>query len=217
MTRSQIERTYDALAPFYGVWAELTETRARHRALELADAQPGESVLEVAVGTGKLFSSLLRAGNLKPCVGVELSSGMLRRARRRIAAEFGPSGELCRADATQLPFPDATFDVLLNCYMLDLLPEEDIVRALGEFRRVLKPSGRLALVIMTKQGRLLNAAWMGVYRHAPLLLGGCRPVALPPMLAAAGWRVEVREMVTQFRFRSVVILARPQALSKGNT
>jgi ubiquinone/menaquinone biosynthesis C-methylase UbiE len=215
MTRRQIERTYDVLAPFYGAWAELTETRARHRALELAKIQPGESVLEVAVGTGRLFSTLARAANLKRCVGVEVSSGMLRRARGRLDSEFRRACTLCRADAVELPFPGEMFDVLFNCYMLDLLPEADIARALEEFRRVLKSSGRLVLVVMAEQGKLLNTAWMGIYRHAPLFLGGCRPVALNPLLKETGWRVEVQEMLRQWRFRSLVFLARPQVSSAG--
>ena len=216
MTARQIARIYDTLAPVYGLWAELTETRARQRALELADVQAGEIVLEVAVGTGKLFSSLVRGAAAGKCVGVDLSSGMLRRAQHRLAAEVGGSCNLCRADAVRLPFPDARFDVLFNCYMLDLLPEEEIVRALREFRRVLKPSGRLVLVIMATQSRLLNAAWMALYRRAPVLLGGCRPVEVAPMLAEAGCSVHRQERITECRFRSTVILARPGGSARGS-
>jgi ubiquinone/menaquinone biosynthesis C-methylase UbiE len=210
MLAGRIERVYDVLAPVYGRWAELTETAARRRVLDRLAARPAESVLEVAVGTGRLFAHLRRSGPLRHCVGVELSSGMLKRARRRLLREGAQLPQLCRADARQLPFAGGTFDAVVSCYLLDLLAEEDIARALEEFRRVSKPVGRLALASMAKQGRLLSAVWMLIYRAAPALVGGCRPVDLAPLLASAGWRVSSEEVITQGGFRSVVILAEPQ-------
>lgn len=210
MFAGRIERVYDVLSPVYGLWAELTETAARRRVLERVRARPAESVLEVAIGTGKLFTHLRRSAPLRPCVGVELSSGMLKRARRRLLRESGQLPVLCRADARQLPFGDGTFDAVVSCYLLDLLAEEDIARALAELRRVSKPAGRLALASMAKQGRLLGAVWMPIYRAAPALVGGCRPVDLTPLLAGAGWRVRSEEIISQGGFRSVVILAEPQ-------
>jgi ubiquinone/menaquinone biosynthesis C-methylase UbiE len=118
-------------------------------------------------------------------------------------------GFLCRSDACQLPFPAASFDVIFSCYMLDLLSEADIQRALGEFFRVTKPQGRLVVTVMARQARGFDAVWMWCYRHAPVLVGGCQPVALTPALAATGWRVEMAEEISQNGFRSEVILARP--------
>ena len=58
--RSTSWRVYNwpVLARSYDFWSALTESRAAARALEMADFRPGESVLEVAVGTGILFSKL---------------------------------------------------------------------------------------------------------------------------------------------------------------
>jgi ubiquinone/menaquinone biosynthesis C-methylase UbiE len=210
MLTGRIERVYDVLSPVYGLWAELTETAARRRVLDRLATRPAESVLEVAVGTGKLLAHLRRSAPLHQCVGVEISSGMVKRARRRLLRESAQLPQLCRADARQLPFADGTFDAVVSCYLLDLLAEEDIARALVEFRRVSKPAGRLALASMAKQGRLLSALWMPIYRAAPVLVGGCRPVDLAPLLASAGWRVRSEETITQAGFRSVVILAEPQ-------
>jgi demethylmenaquinone methyltransferase/2-methoxy-6-polyprenyl-1,4-benzoquinol methylase len=208
MTPRNLQRYYDIVAPLYSFWAWLTESRAAQRALEAAAVQPGESVLEVGLGTGEFFSRLGVAVERGRCVGVDLSAGMLRRARRRLQADRR-AGVLCRGDACQLPFLPASFDVIFSCYMLDLLPEADIQRALGEFFRVAKPQGRLVVTVMARQARGFDAAWMWFYRHAPVLIGGCRPVAIAPALAATGWRVELAEEVSQRGFRSEVILARP--------
>jgi ubiquinone/menaquinone biosynthesis C-methylase UbiE len=98
--------------------------------------------------------------------------------------------------------------------MLDLLPEGGIETALGEFFRVAKPEGRLVLLVMDRQNRVFDSIWMWAFNHAPVLVGGCRPVALAPALAATGWRIEVEEEICQNGFRSELILARPRRLKE---
>ncbi|MBZ5561870.1 MAG: class I SAM-dependent methyltransferase [Acidobacteriia bacterium] len=195
-------------AKLYNLWGRLTESRAHTRALEAARLAPGESVLEVAVGTGQLFFRLRQVERLKRCIGVELAPGMLDQARRRLARTPHPQGALCRADARHLPFPAQTFDLILNTYMLDLLSEGEIHEVLTEFRRTLRPGGRLILLVMAKQNWLVQGMWMWAYAHCPTLVGGCRPVALDDFFAMAGWRIESREQISQNGFRSEMVVAR---------
>ena len=115
----------------------------------------------------------------------------------------------CRADARQMPFTAESFDVIMNCYMLDLIPESDIPKVLREFRRVLKPTGRLVLLVMARQNWLIQSIWMSVYTLSPTLVGGCRPVSLSAYLTAGGWRTEQGEQISQNGFRSELTLARP--------
>ncbi len=121
---------WPGLARSYDVWSALTESRAAARALEVADFQPGESVLEVAVGTGVMFSKLAQIRGLKRCVGIEPAEAMLCRARRRLASQPKGRASFCRADARQTPFTPQSFDAIVNCYMLDLLSESDIQEVL---------------------------------------------------------------------------------------
>src|SRR2546427_12633510 len=58
LTKTEVVTVYARAARFYDLWGRLTETRARRRALELARVRDGESVLEVAVGTGLAFADL---------------------------------------------------------------------------------------------------------------------------------------------------------------
>ena len=114
---------YTRLAPLYELWARMTESRARRRVMELASVRPGEELLEVAVGTGVQLVGLARANPCGQTVGLEPSAGMLRQARRRIdAAGVSDRVELVDGSALELPFADASFDLLVNGYMLDLLP-----------------------------------------------------------------------------------------------
>lgn len=203
----EIPRVYARLAPVYDFWARLTESRARE--LAVAHVNDGENVLEVAVGTGLAFADLVRANPHGRTEGVDLTEPMLARARRKVAGLPGAHA-LELGDARALPFPDAAFDLVLNSYMLDLMPESDFGPVLGEFRRVLRASGRLVLVNMAEPPPRLRAAFTWLYRRAPRLLGGCRPVALAPFVEAAGFQIERRDVVTQLGVPSELILARPR-------
>ncbi|MBI1940582.1 MAG: methyltransferase domain-containing protein [Acidobacteria bacterium] len=215
MKSFQPELVYDRLAPFYDAWTVLTEKRPQLEALKAANLGPGESILEVAVGTAMLLAQIMQVPGLRLCVGMDLSSGMLGRARQRLVSTLGQGGQLCKADARRLPFPDGAFDAILSCYMLDLLSEEDIPIVLGEFQRVLNCRGRLVLVNMARQSGAFNKIWMGIYRRSPSLVGGCRPVIVSPVLESGGWRLDRDEIITQNGFRSELIVARPMGRTKS--
>src|SRR4029453_446611 len=118
----------------------------------LAHVSDGEAVLEVAVGTGQVFEQVLRANPSGRNVGIDLTPQMLDRARRR-AAGTGVPHELAVGDAHHLDFADSSFDLVLNSFMFDLLPEKDFAPVLSEFRRVLRPGGRLVVVNMAQGTR----------------------------------------------------------------
>jgi demethylmenaquinone methyltransferase / 2-methoxy-6-polyprenyl-1,4-benzoquinol methylase len=204
-----IGKLYSRLAPIYGFWGALTERRARDRALQVAELSEGQSALEVATGTGTFLARLAAVRSLRRVVGVDLAEGMVGRARRRIKSMPAGRAVLARADARRLPFAPQAFDVLFNTYMLDLLPEAQIPEVLAEFRRVLKPSGRLVALFMARQARVVQTLWMGLYRISPSLVGACRPIPIYDFLARNDWRVQVREVIPQCGFRSELFVARP--------
>jgi ubiquinone/menaquinone biosynthesis C-methylase UbiE len=206
----QAARLYDRLAPFYDAWAHLTESRARDRALALADVRGGERILEVAAGTGLAFGELVRRNPGGRNLGIDISAGMLARARLRLGRLGLANYGLALASAVDLPFPDASFDLVMNNYMFDLIDEQAWPGILGEFRRVLAPGGRLVLVNMTRGERFGSGVYAALYRLSPSLMGGCRGVRLEAPLERAGFRVLRREYLQQSLFPSEVILAMPQ-------
>lgn len=100
----------------------------------VADIVDGSKVLEVGCGTGLILSRL--ASMARTVVGADLSGGMLARAAERV-----PS--VVQADATRLPFPDATFDVAVSFKVLAHVPP--IRETVAEIARVVKPGGHVAL------------------------------------------------------------------------
>ena len=119
-------------------WVERRLFGDEHRAW--ACSRVGGDVLEVAVGTG--LNLPLYAGDVT-VKGLDLSLEMLSIARRR-AAESPADVELLEGDAHALPFADGSFDAVVCTFSLCNIPDPAV--AVGEMKRVLKPSGKLVLV-----------------------------------------------------------------------
>jgi ubiquinone/menaquinone biosynthesis C-methylase UbiE len=207
LAKSQVQAVYKSVAPIYDLWGRLTESAARQRCLELAQVQNGETILEVAVGTGLLFSQILSRNPSGWNEGIDMTPEMLAKAHQQAIATGLTNYRLRQGDAYHLDFPENRFDVVINNYMFDLLPEEDFLVVLAEFKRVLKPGGRLVLANMTKAERWHHNFWENVYRLNPGLLGGCRGVRLSESLHKLGFQQTQREYISQLGFPSEIILA----------
>jgi ubiquinone/menaquinone biosynthesis C-methylase UbiE len=207
LSQEEVKDVYNSAAKIYDVWGLLTEGRARKRALQIAQIVNGESVLEVAVGTALMFKEIVKRNPDGTNIGIDISNGMLEKARKRMASLGGAHYELRIGDAFEIPFPDNEFDLLVNNYMFDLIPFSEMGRILSEFRRVLKAKGRLVLVNMTESESPGGNLYRAVYRLFPKALGGCRGVKMSDRLAGAGFDVIKREYHQQLLFPSEVILA----------
>lgn len=205
LPRTAVSRTYTRIAPVHDGLAVLVEAQARRLGLAWAAVHDGEQVLEVAVGTGLSFGHLLRHNPTGWTEGIDLTPAMLKRAARRAARSGHTRYRLALGDAYALGFPDASFDLVLNSYMFDLLPAADFVPVLREFRRVLKPGGRLVMINMTLGARWYNHLWESLYRLYPPLMGGCRGVVVEPFMQQAGFINTRRAYVSQWTFPSEVV------------
>lgn len=139
--KREIRELYDQTAVFYD--RRYREIQLQKYRLAERYLSPCERLLEVGCGTGLYLHRLRKLA--KVLVGIDLSGGMLRRAR-------GRGTLLVLADAEQLPFKDGTFDEVLSVTTLQNLP--DPVRALAEMRRVLHAGGRLVVSSLRKKHSL---------------------------------------------------------------
>lgn len=205
LNKDEVREVYRKNASMYDIWSVLTESKARQRCLEVADVKNGESVLEVAVGTGILFEKILQLNPTGRNEGIDLTEEMLSHAKERVRGSGALGYALKVGDAYRLQYPDNSFDVVLNNYMFDLIPEKDFVEILNEFKRVLRKGGRIVFVNMTRGAPLFNAVWEWLYKVRPSLLGGCRGIELQPYLEEVGFEKIRREHVRQMLFPSEVI------------
>ena len=208
LNKDDVVDVYSQTAPIYDLWGSLTETKARKRSLILAEIRNGESILEVAIGTGLTFKEILRANPNGHNVGVDLTPAMLDKAKSRAAQLRVDNYQISVGDAYNLEFSDHQFDLLMNNYMFDLLPEKDFIPVLKEFKRVLKPYGRIVIVNMTQGEHFYQRFWEAIYRINPRWLGGCRGVLLSQAMEMAGFTKITRETVSQIGFASEIISAR---------
>jgi ubiquinone/menaquinone biosynthesis C-methylase UbiE len=122
------------------------ERALRQRQIDLAGIAPNESVLDVGCGTGTLaIAAKRRVGRSGRVYGIDPSPQMIARARKK-ARKAGVELVFETAAIEALPFPDATFDLVLSTVMLHHLPAEARRQGVREIRRVLKPGGRLFAV-----------------------------------------------------------------------
>jgi len=208
--QNKIISIYDKLAPVYDIWAGLTETKARSRALELAGVDDGSVILEVAVGTGLTFSELVKQNPNGTSIGIDISTGMLDKAKARLKKVENVNYQLETGSAFELNLDSHSVDILMNNYMFELIAFNEMPVILNEFRRVLKHDGRLIVVNMTLGESRVSRVYELIYRLSPKLMGGCRGITLTDELIASGFKVETREYIQQMLFPSEVILARPK-------
>ncbi len=205
-SKAEVVKIYAKLSRMYDAWGVLTEARAAERALQLAAIKDGEDILEVAVGTGRVFEQIVSANKTGRNEGIDLSPEMLAVAEKRLSRKFS-NYSLKVADAYSLPYEEASFDVVVCNYMFDLLPTEDFPVVLLEFKRVLRPGGRIALTSWTRARHWYSRIWDWLIGAAPDLMAGCRPVFLRAAVEQAGFVEIQQEYVTQLTFPSVVIRA----------
>lgn len=197
----QIRRAYDRRSWIYSKLIAPLEFKNHLRAIEKARIQPIDKVLEVAVGPGRTFLELVKRVDENNIVcGVDASSKMLDITRRLVLDAGYQNTDLRQADARDLEFPNDTFDVLYNGYMLDLIPLADLPTILSEYHRVLKPRGRLVLLNMSKPDDQTLNFYEKMYVKLPAsfvlnFMGACRPVLMEQSVTDAGFREVQREFI----------------------
>jgi ubiquinone/menaquinone biosynthesis C-methylase UbiE len=191
LSAKRIRDLYDFLSYVYDFFTRYEEG-ARKRALAISDVREAFKVLDVGCGTGKTLIELARKVTLSGEVcGLDISSRMIEKTRKLLLSHsLWRQVNLVLGDAAHCPFRDAAFDLVFNSYMLDLVDGSMIPKVLSEFRRVLKTTGRLVLVSLTKGSKWYDnmRLYEWIYKHNPTLLGGCRPVVLEPYLQQTGFK-----------------------------
>ena len=191
LLRSEIQRVYTAVSnepgqdfmfPTGRAWAQdlgyppdllarVPETSCESFAgvanpFSLGRLEPGEDVLDIGCGAGT--DTLIAAqmvGEAGSVAGIDTTRDMAEKARRSAAAMGAGNVTILEGSAEQLPFDDASFDVVISNGVIDLIPDKDAVFA--EITRVLRPGGRVQLADVTiqrpvsEEGRRNIDLWTG--------------------------------------------------------
>jgi demethylmenaquinone methyltransferase/2-methoxy-6-polyprenyl-1,4-benzoquinol methylase len=171
---------FDEGAPYYEwicrVMSLGTGNRYRMQTLRDAGLRTGMRVLDVATGTGPVLRAAVELSGGR-AIGLDPSSGMLHECRKRCAAPlFQGCGE-------QLPFASASFDMVTMGYGLRHVADLRVLFA--EYRRVLKPGGRVLVLEITQPrsalGRWLNRLYLRTVVPGITRIGTGTPAAVRMM------------------------------------
>ncbi len=183
-------RFYSRLAPWYD-WLAASEQSLLKDGVWMLNPQHGESLIDVGAGTGRGLELILQEESNGLHIGLDLSKGMCLTARQKLI-QYHPnlSPDLLQGNALKIPLQSNAVDAIFCSFTLELFDTPLIPSVLDEFRRILKATGRLLLVSLSKDQPL---PWTGrVYEQLHLLLPtwiDCRPIPVLSLLQASGYQV----------------------------
>lgn len=188
--KAAAQRSYDRLSRWYD-WVAAPERKFVERGLALLAARPEERILELGPGTGHALAALgQRVGKSGLVAGLDLSSGMLAQAQRRLN-QAAVTDRVCltQGNAVHLPFASSRFEAVLLSFTLELFATPEIPQVLGEVQRVLVEDGRCCVISLAKEdSRLAVGIYEWVHDRFPIL-ADCRPIYLEDVLRAASFRI----------------------------
>ena len=197
---SFVEGVYGKMASVYDVFFGLTLHHGRAKAIQRMGIRPGDQFLEVGVGTGiglPLYPPKCSV------TAIDLSEGMLGRARARVAQYQLRNVRLIQMDATELKFPDNSFDIVYAPYFINCVP--DPIAVTREMRRVCRTDGRLVFLNHFLSDKQIVSKVERAIAPLTLHLGFKSDFDLPAFLAQTGLRAESIEKVNIPRIWSLVI------------
>ena len=167
-----------------------------------AGVQAGDEVIDVGCGTGN--AALPAAATGARVVGLDITPELLEVGRRN-AAEAGVEVEWVEGDAEELPYDEASFDVVLSTFGCMFAPRHAVTAA--EMARVLRPGGRMALANWTTDGAI------GVFFKTITTHVGAPPPPEPPVLWGSedhvrevlgphGVELDLRREIVEMKFSS---------------
>lgn len=197
---SFVAGVYEKMASVYDLFFGLPLHHGRAKAIRRMAIRPDDQILEVGAGTGISLPLYPRKCSV---TAIDLSEGMLERARTRVDQYNLRNVRLIQMDATRLQFPDNTFDIVYAPYFINCVP--DPLAVTREMRRVCKPEGRLVFLNHFLSDNIVGSKLERAIAPLTVHLGFKSDFDLPAFLAQTGLRAASIEKVNVPRIWSLVI------------
>lgn len=190
MTAEEIEKVYNRYSTVYDFLFGKVFQSGREMGPALLDLFPGAKLLEVGVGTG------LSIPLLPPKIeftGIDLSEKMLDQARKRVQALSLDHVKLLKMDATQLEFPDHSFDRVYAAYFISTVP--DPLKVIAEMKRVCRPGGYLVFLNHFLSDNSFVAQVEKLISSFCYRIGFRTDLDLAPLMRKSGLQIETLESI----------------------
>jgi phosphatidylethanolamine/phosphatidyl-N-methylethanolamine N-methyltransferase len=184
---------YDKMAAIYDHFAHGIVHHRQRKAIEHMNIRPGSRVLEIGVGTGLSLTLYPRHCYV---YGIDLSGGMLQRARDKVVAEKLDHVTLIRANALEPPFAEGTFDYIFLSHVISVVA--DPIRLINVIRGLGKPGCRIVIINHFKSSnRLLGMLeeWLNPLCHK---LGWRSDLTLRELVDGGGLQVDFQYKLQVF-------------------
>jgi phosphatidylethanolamine/phosphatidyl-N-methylethanolamine N-methyltransferase len=185
LEHESVKRIY---AGYSGVYDTLFKRffypRIKHAIFSMG-IKSGERVLDVGVGTGL---SLPLYPKHSQVVGIDISSDMLRKARRKVEEEGLSHIELREMDAMKLDFEDDSFDKVFISHVVSVVP--DPKRVMSEVRRVCKDRGKVVIVNHFKSRNKMVAGMQKMINPLSRRIGWRSDLCIDEFISSSGLRID---------------------------
>src|SRR6058998_125301 len=193
LEKRQVERAYELYAPVYDFIFDWIFAPGRSAAIKQCALAPGDTVLEVGIGTGLNLPLYPAACRL---TGIDLSGEMLDKAVERVQNLAMPNVTLKVMDATSMDFGDNEFDKAVATYVISAVP--DPVSVLREVRRVVRPGGTIVILNHFRSERRVFGHVEDFVAPVCTRLGWKSNLAMTPLLTRVGLTPELIVKVNLF-------------------
>jgi len=211
MQEASTRKIYDFHSVFYDATFGRLVRRRIERAIRHMNIRDTDRVLDLGIGTGVSLNFYPDRGRI---VGVDLSAGMLREARKKIEERRLRHATVFQADALRLPFADDTFDHVFISHVISVVSDPCLL--IREAQRVAKPNARIVIVNhfqSTNRFIALVEKWL-----CPLCtrLGWRSDLALQDLVRRTGVEVDYRYKLESIDlWETVVMTNNKSAVSAG--
>ena len=211
-SKEETKAYYNKIAGVYDLLAERSEQPMRVKGLRKLAAQPSDRILEIGFGTGHSLAEVARAvGPDGRVFGVDISDAMVALTSELLQRDsLANRVELICGNAARLPYEDYSLDGIFTSFTLELFDTPEIPKVLAEWKRVLRPGGRLAVVALSKEGKqgFFMKAYEWTHKHFPNLMD-CRPIYVRRALEASGFEVRETDIEHMWVAVEVVLAIKP--------
>jgi ubiquinone/menaquinone biosynthesis C-methylase UbiE len=181
------------------------------RLLRLAKIEEGHSVIDLGAGIGSLADLMIRRS---PAPGrvvlVELSDTNLAILRRRFRGHLGRVSVLPVRSQPPYELPEASFDRIFCCFVLEMMDRENQLQQIDEAYRLLRHGGQMCCMTVTRGRSLVTRISMlvaeGLSHISQWLVLGAQFGELRPLFDEAQWAVH-EDAVSSMGFQSAILVA----------